>query len=67
MGKQIEINTLSNDKITDFGKGITFKSIDGKEWATFEDAQVHNQFLENLMYQKIEEQDDFGYIKGKTR
>ena len=28
------------DPRTDFGKGITFKSVDGKDWATYEDAMA---------------------------
>lgn len=33
-----------NDPITDFGKGISFKSVDGKEWASYEDAMAYNQW-----------------------
>ena len=32
------------DPITDFGKGISFKSVDGKEWASYEDAMAYNQW-----------------------
>ena len=39
---------------TDFGKGIYFKSVDGKEWASYEDAMAYNQwYYESKMIQKV--------------
>ena len=32
------------DNITDFEKGIYFKSVDGKDWASYEDAMAYNQW-----------------------
>ena len=43
------------DPRTDFGKGITFKSVDGKDWATYEDAMAYNQmYYEKMMIQSEE-------------
>lgn len=43
------------DPCTDFGKGIAFKSVDGKEWATYEDAMAYNQmYYEKMMIQSKE-------------
>ena len=36
---------LNEDHRTDFGKGISFKSVDGKEWASYEDAMAYNLVL----------------------
>lgn len=42
------------DSRTDFGKGITFKSVDGKDWATYEDAMTYNEMYYERMI-KLEE------------
>ena len=43
------------DPCTDFGKCITFKSVDGKDWATYEDAMAYNQmYYEKMMIQSEE-------------
>lgn len=34
----------NEDYRTDFGKGISFKSVDGKEWASYENAMAYNQW-----------------------
>lgn len=41
------------DPRTDFGKGITYKSVDGKDWATYEDAMAYNQMYYEMYYGKI--------------
>lgn len=43
------------DHFTDFGKGITFKSVDGKDWPTYEDAMAYNQLYYEKMMIKSEE------------
>ena len=42
------------DPRTDFVKGITFKSVDGKDWATYEDAMTYNEMYYERMI-KLEE------------
>ncbi len=40
----------SDECLTDFGKGISFKSLDGREWATFEQAEAaNNELIEYLI------------------
>lgn len=50
----LSVNDMNNDKreidpYTDFGKGITFKSVDGKDWASYEDAMAYNQMYYESM------------------
>ena len=43
------------DPCTDFEKGTTFKSVDGKDWDTYEDAMAYNQmYYEKMMLQSEE-------------
>ena len=38
------------DSRTDFGKGITFKSVDGKNWPTYEATMAYNKlYYDSLM------------------
>ncbi len=46
------------DPRTNLGKGMGFKSVDGKEWETFESAMAYNEELYKIMYPKIEKADD---------
>lgn len=39
---------------TDFGKGITFKSVDGRDWATYEEAMAYNQMYYEKMMAQLE-------------
>ena len=48
------------DKRTDFGKGIYFKSVDGKEWPTYEQAMAYNEKWYDKMFPKIDKQDSQG-------
>ncbi len=48
------------DNRTDFGKGICFKSVDGKEWSTYEDAMAYNKEWYDMMFPKIDKQDSHG-------
>lgn len=40
---------------TDFGTGISFKSVDGKEWASYEDAMAYNQWYYENKIMPIED------------
>ncbi len=41
------------DNITDYGKGIRYYSVDGKEWASYEEAMLYNEiFHERQMIHK---------------
>lgn len=46
------------DPRTNIGKGMGYKSVDGKEWETFESAMAYNIELYKIMYPKIEKTDD---------
>ena len=48
------------DKKTDLGKGICFKSVDGKEWSTYEAAMAYNKEWYDMMFPKIDKQDSHG-------
>ncbi len=48
------------DNRTDFGKGICFKSVDGREWATYEAAMAHNEEWYDMMFPKIDKKDSQG-------
>lgn len=60
--KKINIDPESIDNITDYGKGIAYKSYDGKEFATIEMVEQYNKlFYEKQMLKnkrKMEEKDD---------
>lgn len=43
------------DHLTDFGKGITFKTCDGKDAATMEEVMQYNQMFYERMMNKIED------------
>ena len=61
-----KIKNIFNDDIkeidnrTDFGKGIRFKSVDGKEWSTYEAAMAYNKAWYDMMFPKIDKQDTHG-------
>ena len=48
------------DNRTDFEKGICFKSVDGKEWSTYEEAMAYNKEWYDMMFPKIDKQDSHG-------
>lgn len=60
--KRINIYPESIDNITDYGKGIAYKSYDGKEFATIEMAEQYNKLFyeKQLLKNKrnMEEKDD---------
>lgn len=49
---------LNEDHRTDFGKGISFKSVDGKEWASYEDAMAYNQWYYESKIMPIKDKKD---------
>lgn len=51
--------------ITDFGKGIAYKSFDGKEWSTMEQAEQYNKLFYEKM--KIKSQDDYLLTDNKPK
>lgn len=51
--------------VTDFGKGIAYKSYDGKEWATMEHAEQYNKLFYEKM--KIKSQDDYLLTDNKPK
>ena len=52
------------DVITDYGKGISYKSYDGKEWATIEQAHDYNEImLQKLAINPNLKLDEFKHIK----
>ena len=48
-------DNLKIDLRTDFGKGLTFKSVDGKDWATYEDAMIYNEWYYEQLIGQINE------------
>ena len=50
----IELNK-GQDNITDFGKGISFYTCDGKEVATIEEVMRYNEMYYKLMMNKTED------------
>lgn len=46
-------NDNPKDNITDFGRGITFKTCDGKDVATMEEVMLYNQIFYERMKNKI--------------
>ena len=53
------------DPRTDFGKGITFKSVDGKDWATYEDAMAYNKLYYDILM--IKSGQDLEKTSGRQR
>ena len=49
------------DNRTDFGKGFCYKSVDGKEWSTYEDAMEYNKQWYDQMFTKIDTQNPKGF------
>ena len=45
---------------TNVGRGMGFKSIDGKEWETYEDAMSYNEKLYDYLFPKIDKDSDKG-------
>ena len=45
---------------TNVGRGMGFKSIDGKEWETYEAAMSYNEKLYDYLFQKIDKDSDKG-------
>ena len=45
---------------TNVGRGMGFKSIDGKEWETYEDAMSYNENLYDYLFPKIDKDSDKG-------
>lgn len=59
--KSIYNNNIQKiDNRTDFGKGICFISVDGKEWPTYEEAMAYNKLWHDTMFPKIDKQDSQG-------
>ena len=49
------------DSRTNVGRGMGFKSIDGKEWETYEDAMSYNEKLYDYLFpKKIDKDSDRG-------
>ena len=49
------------DSRTNVGRGMGFKSIDGKEWETYEDAMSYNEKLYDYLFpKKIDKDSDKG-------
>lgn len=49
------------DSRTNVGRGMVFKSIDGKEWETYEDAMSYNEKLYDYLFpKKIDKDSDKG-------
>lgn len=49
------------DSRTNVGRGMGFKSIDGKEWKTYEDAMSYNEKLYDYLFpKKIDKDSDKG-------
>jgi len=48
--KELYLNPNPNDHITAYGKSITYKTCDGKEFATMEEVMQYNHmFYESMM------------------
>ena len=47
-------NPIKDDYLTNFGRGITFKTCDGKEVATMEEVMQYNQMFYERMKNKID-------------
>lgn len=56
--EDIYLNPEPIDNTTNIEKGIGFKSVDGKEWETFESAMAYNEELYKFMFPKIEKSED---------
>lgn len=48
-------NLIKDDHLTDFGKGITFKTCDGKDVATMEEVMQYNQMFYDRMMNQIKD------------
>lgn len=48
-------NLINYDHLTDFGKGITFKTCDGKDVATMEEVMQYNQMFYDRMMNQIKD------------
>lgn len=48
-------NLIKDDHLTDFGRGITFKTCDGKDVATMEEVMQYNQMFYDRMMNQIKD------------
>ena len=47
------------NEITEFGKGFSYKSVDGKEWASIEEAMAYNQ----LFFERMKNREHKKYVE----